>query len=374
MSIYLDYAASAPPRPEVLRSMWPYLTGAFANPAAQHEPAEEARGVLEAARQRLANHLGARPSEIIFTSGGTESDNTAVKGIALAQPRGQHVVVSAIEHPAVLESATWLQRFGYRVERLPVDATGQVSPAALEDTLREDTTLVSIQYASNEVGTVQDIPALAAVAQNYGVPFHTDAVQAAGDLPLQVDDLGVQAMSLAGHKLGTPKGIGALYLRRRTPCDPLIHGGGQQRGLRSGTENLAAAVGMVTGLELAQNESVDLRDLRDAFIHRVEAEIPGAQLTGHRHCRLPGHASFVFAGRSGESVLLDLQRYGIMCSAGSACAAGSQEPSPALIAMGYGADLAQTAVRFTFGAQTTPEQLDHTVDQLARLVIPTPNQ
>ncbi|PXA82244.1 cysteine desulfurase [Auritidibacter sp. NML120779] len=367
MSIYLDYAASAPPRPEVLRSMWPYLTGAFANPAAQHEPAEEARSLLDAARRRLADHLGARPAEIIFTSGGTESDNAAIKGIALAQPRGQHVVVSAIEHPAVLESATWLQRFGYRVDQLPVDPTGQVTPAALEATLREDTTLVSIQYASNEVGTVQDIPALAAVAEKYGVPFHTDAVQAAGDLPLKVDDLGVQAMSLAGHKLGTPKGIGALYLRRRTPYEPLIHGGGQQRGLRSGTENLAAAVGMVTGLELAQNESGHLAGLRDAFIHRVEAEIPGAELTGHRRSRLPGHASFVFAGRSGESVLLDLQRHGIICSSGSACAAGNHEPSPTLTAMGYPADLAQTAVRFTFGSQTTAEQLDHTVDQLARI-------
>lgn len=367
MNTYLDYAAAAPPRPEVLRSMWPYLTGAFANPAAQHEPGEEARSILEEARRRLAEHLGARPAEIVFTSGGTESDNAAIKGIALAQPRGRHILVSAIEHPAVLESAAWLQRFGYEVEHLPVDATGRVTPEVLEAALRQETTLVSIQYASNEVGTIQDISALAAVAEKYGVPFHTDAVQAAGDLPLQVDGLGVQAMSLAGHKLGTPKGIGALYVRRRTPFEPLIHGGGQQRGLRSGTENLAAAIGMVTALELAQGASGQLRELRDAFIQRVEAEVHGAKLTGHREHRLPGHASFVFAGRSGESVLLDLQRHGITCSSGSACAAGSSEPSPTLTAMGYRAELAQTAVRFTFGAETTAEELDHTVDQLSRL-------
>lgn len=367
MTAYLDYAASAPPRPEVLRTMWPYLTGAFANPAAQHEPGEEARAVLEEARRRLADILGARPAEIVFTSGGTEADNAATKGIALAQPRGRHILVSSIEHPAVLESAQWLERFGYEVELLPVDGSGRVTPKVLEEALREDTTLVSIQYASNEVGTVQDIPALSAVAQKYGAPFHTDAVQAAGELPLSVEALGVQAMSLAGHKIGTPKGIGALYVRRRTPFEPLIHGGGQQRGLRSGTENVAAAVGMATALQLAQSESGQLGGLRDAFITRVEEEVPGAELTGHREHRLPGHASFVFAGRSGESVLLDLQRHGITCSSGSACAAGSSDPSPTLIAMGYSPELTQTAVRFTFGAQTTAEELDRTVDQLSRL-------
>lgn len=366
--IYLDHAATAPPRREVLEAMWPYLTGMFANPASHHEPGKQARRALEEARSRVAEHLGARPSEIIFTSGGTESDNAAVKGIALADPRGRHILLSAVEHPAVMESARWLERFGFEVEHLPVDGDGVVSPAELSGVLRDDTSLVSVQYASNEVGTVQDIPALAGVAAERGVPFHTDAVQAAGSLSLDAEALGVQAMSLSGHKLGTPKGIGVLYLRRRTPFDPLVHGGGQQRGQRSGTENVAAAVGMAAALDLAtQEDLMALRRHRDLFISMVERAGPSAQLTGHRTRRLPGHASFVFEGRSGESVLLDLERHGISCSSGSACDAGSDAPSHALTMMGLSAELAQTAVRFTFGPQTDPSDLEHAAQRVAEL-------
>lgn len=365
---YLDHAATAPPRRAVLEAMWPYLTGAFANPASQHEPGEQARQALERARRRVAEHLDARPAEIIFTSGGTEADNAAVKGMALAAGSPRRVMVSAVEHPAVLDSARWLERFGYEIEVLPVDSTGLVSPEHLDAALsrsRADggAALLSIQYASNEVGTVQDIPALAGVAASHGVPFHTDAVQAAGQLPLNVNELGVQAMSLAGHKLGTPKGVGVLYLRRRTAFEPLIHGGGQQRGRRSGTENVAGAVGMAAALDLAAQEDVSaLAALRDEFIRRVEQGAPGPggaapQLTGHRSRRLPGHASFLMTGRSGESVLLDLQRRGISCSSGSACDAGSQDPSPTLLAMGLSPEEAQAAVRFTFGAETPQEGL-----------------
>lgn len=375
---YLDHAATAPPRREVLEAMWPYLTGTFANPASLHELGERARQALERARRRVAEHLGARPAEIIFTSGGTEADNAAVKGLALSSEHRRRVIVSAMEHPAVLDSARWLERFGYEYEILPVDAQGLVSPETLEAALLRcggpgGPALVSIQYASNEVGTVQDIPALAGVAAAHGVPFHTDAVQAAGQLPLAVEELGVQAMSLAGHKLGTPKGIGVLYLRRRTPFEPLIHGGGQQRGRRSGTENVAGAVGMAAALDLAAaQDSSGLALRRDEFVRQVEQSTGGpgrthAQLTGDRSRRLPGHASFIMSGRSGESVLLDLQRRGISCSSGSACDAERQDPSPALLAMGYSAEEAQAALRFTFDPQTSEEELLRTAEILAEL-------
>ncbi|GAA1817432.1 cysteine desulfurase family protein [Nesterenkonia flava] len=369
--MYLDYAATAPPRREVLAAMWPHLTGSFGNPASRHELGLAAERALEDARARVAAQLGARPTEIVFTSGGTESDNAAIKGIALASARGKHVLISAVEHSAVRESALWLTRFGYEVQTLPVDAEGLVSPADLRAALREDTALVSVQYASNEVGTVQDLAGLSAVARERDVPFHTDAVQAAAALSLDVTELGVHAMSLSGHKLGTPKGIGVLYLRRRTPFEALIHGGGQQRDLRSGTESPAAAVGMATALELAAAEREGLAGWerrRDEFIAAVEASVPGAQLSGHRLRRLPGHASFVFPARSGESVLLDLEREGILCSSGSACHAGSSEPSPVLTAMGYPAEQAQTAVRFTFGQETTAEELHQVAQALQQLL------
>ncbi|RLV56868.1 cysteine desulfurase [Aeromicrobium phragmitis] len=365
---YLDEAATAPVRREVLEAMWPYLTQQFANPASQHEPGQLAARALEDARARVAARLGARPGEIVFTSGGTEADNAAVKGIALAAPRGRHVLVSAVEHPAVLESAAWLTRWGFEVQRVPVDHDGVVSPQSLRDLIRPDTTLVSIQYANNEVGTVQDVAVLAEVAAEYDVPFHTDAVQAAGALDLDVERLGVQAMALAGHKIGTPKGVGVLYLRRRVPFEPLVHGGGQQRGRRSGTENVASAVGMAVALETCAEPGASsvLGARRDRFVADVLAAVPTAELTGHATRRLPGNASFVFPGRSGESILLDLERQGIYCSSGSACAAGEDEPSHVLTAMGYDAALAQTAVRFTFGAGVSDEELATTVSALEK--------
>jgi cysteine desulfurase len=363
--IYLDEAASAPPRREVLEAMWPYMTSSFANPASRHDPGLESEHAVEDARRRVAEYLGARPAEIVFTSGGTESDNAAVKGIALADPRGRHVLVSAIEHPAVLESTAWLGRMGFAVERITVEADGMVAPERLEEALRPDTTLVSVQAANGEIGTVQDIAALSAVTAAYGVPFHTDAVQAAGAMPLSVNDLGVQALSLAGHKLGTPKGVGVLYVHRRTPCEPLIHGGGQQRGRRSGTENTAGAVGMAVALESAvKADVVGWRRRRDVFIAAVEEAVPAARLTGHRTQRLPGHASFVIPGRSGESLLLDLQQQGVVCSSGSACAAGSSAPSPVLLALGISGDEAHSAVRFTFGDHLPEHALKQTVKAL----------
>lgn len=346
--------------------MWPYLGPEFGNPSSHHEVGESASRALEQARADVAAVLGARSSEVTFTSGGTESDNAAIKGIALAAPRGRHVIVSAVEHPAVLESAAFLGRLGFEITILDVDAQGTVQPATLAAALRDDTTLVSIQYANNEVGTIQPIAELAALAGARGARFHTDAVQAAGWLDLDVGRLGVQAMSISGHKLGAPKGIGVLYVHRRVPCEPLIHGGGQEGGRRSGTENVAAAVGMAAALRLCAADTAQVTARRDAFIADVLARVPDARLTGDAHHRLPGSASFVLPGTSGESVLLQLEARGIVCSSGSACAAGSDDPSHVLIAMGVEPEVAQTAVRFTFGRTTTHEDLATTAAELAK--------
>jgi len=363
--IYLDNAATTPVRREVLEAIWPLLTTGFGNPSSHHRVGEAAAAALADARATVAAVLGCRPAEVLFTSGGTESDNLAVKGIALAAPRGRHLIVSAIEHEAVLESCDYLHRLhGFTVTLLPVDAEGLVDPAELAGALTPDTTLVSMQYANNEVGTVQPITALAALARAHGVPFHTDAVQASGWLPLSVADLGVDALSISGHKLGAPQGTGALFLRRRVPLEPVQHGGGQERGNRSGTENLAGAVALATALRLAETERESnaprVAALRDRFIAVVLAAVPGARLTGHPLRRLPGTASFVFPGTGGEAVLLELEGHGIVCSSGSACAAGSDEPSPTLTAMGLPAEVAQTAVRFTLGSSTTAAELSET--------------
>lgn len=372
--LYLDNAATTPVRPEVLEAMWPYLTRTFGNPSSHHTVGEAAAGALREARRRVATVLGVRPGDVVFTSGGTEADNLAVKGITLAAlDRGRHVVISPIEHEAVAESVAYLTRFhGVEATVLPVDGTGLVDPAELAVALRPDTVLVSVMAANNEIGTVQDLSALGAVTRAAGVPFHTDAVQAAGWLPLGLDRLGVDALSLAGHKLGAPKGVGLLAVRGSLPLEPLLHGGGQERGRRSGTEQVAAAVGLATALELAERDRVEAVDrvsgLRDAFIARVLTEVPRARLTGHPERRLPGIASFVFPGTSGEAVLLELERRGVISSSGSACAAGSDEPSPVLLAIGIAPEVAQTAVRFSWTAAVTAAELDRTASAVVAAV------
>jgi cysteine desulfurase len=365
--IFLDAAATTPVRREVLDAMWPYLTGEFGNPSSHHTLGGAAAGALAGARRSVGAVLGCRPGEVTFTSGGTEADNLAVKGIALARqaadPQLNRVVVSAVEHPAVEESARYLERFhGFVVDVVPVDGQGRVTPAAFRAALRPETALASVMYANNEMGTVQPVAELGALARALGIPFHTDAVQAAGWLPLDTKALGVDAMSISGHKLGAPKGCGVLYVRGRTRMEPLIHGGGQERGRRSGTENVAGAVGLATALTLAQASQAEERRrvaaLRDRFISAVLTGVPGAILTGHPVERLPSVASFCFPGTSGESVLLELERRGVVCSSGSACAAGSEAPSPVLTALGLPPEVAQTAVRFSFGAAVTEADLE----------------
>ena len=360
--IFLDAAATTPVRREVLEAMWPYLTGDFGNPSSHHSLGESAAMALAGARTATAKALNCRPAEVTFTSGGTEADNLAVKGIALARQAADQalnrVVISAIEHPAVEESARYLERFhGFAVDTVPVDGFGQVTPDALAAVLRPETALVSVMYANNEVGTVQPIRELAALCREKGIPFHTDAVQAAGWLPLDTKFLGVDAMSISGHKLGAPKGNGALFVRSRTRVEPLLHGGGQERGRRSGTENVAGAVALATALALVRPGREHAEALRDDFIREVLAGVPGAQLTGHPAERLPSVASFCFPGTSGESVLLELERQGVVCSSGSACAAGSDAASPVLLAMGIPSEVAQTAVRFSFDASVTAAEL-----------------
>jgi len=374
--IYLDTAATTPVRREVLEAMWPFLTGEFGNASSQSALGRRAAAALKDARERVAVCLGCRASEIIFTSGGTEADNFAIKGIALANPRGRHVITSSIEHEAVLESCAYLEcHHGFDVTRLAVDHLGMVPEESFRDALRDDTTLATIMLANNEVGTVQPVATLAAASKLRGSAFHTDAVQAPGLLDVEVNTLGVDALSLSGHKLGAPKGFGCLYLRGRVQAEPLVHGGGQERGRRSGTENVAGAVGFALALELAtrtHNErAARLGRLRDQLIHGVLTAVPQAVLTGHATARLAANASFCFPGTSGESMLLQLEERGIVCSSGSACAAGRDEPSYVLLAMGYTPAVAQTAVRFSLSDAITEADVAtviHAVGQSYRAI------
>ena len=370
---YLDRAATTPVRREVLEAMWPYLTAVFGNPSSTHGVGDEAARGLTAARAAVAGVLGCRPAEVVFTTGGTEGANTAIKGIALAAPRGRHVVTSAIEHEAVLESCAYLARFhDFDVTVLPVGPDGRVDPAVLRAALRPDTTLVSIAHADNEIGTVQDVPALAAVAHEVGARFHTDAVQSAPWLPIGLGSLGVDALSLSGHKLGAPKGTGVLAVRSGVPLEPLLHGGGQERGRRSGTEDVAGAVAVATALGLAaetvRSGEGTATTVRDAVLDGVLAAVPGAFVTGSREHRLPGHASFCFPGVNGETVLLELEQRDVVSSSGSACAAGSTEASHVLTALGIPEDVARTALRLTFDAALTADDVPVVVGAVADAV------
>lgn len=368
-TLYFDHAATTPVRPEVLEAMLPHWTTGFGNPSSTHEIGERAARALADARARVAAILGMRAGDVVFTSGGTEGNNLAVKGIAVAAAlaRGaRHVVTTPIEHESVLESVAALTRLhGFEATLLDVDATGLLDPDAVAAGLRDDTALVTVGYANNEIGTVQDVAAVAAVTRARRIPLHLDAVQAAGWLPLA--GTGADAITIAGHKVGALPGVGALAVRGRIPIEPLLHGGGQERGRRSGTPDVAGAVGLATALELAETERVEsaerLTGLRDAFIARVLGAVPTARLTGHPVRRLPGTASFTFAGTSGEAVLLELERRGVVSSSGSACAAGNDEPSHVLVAAGIPPEIAQTSVRFTF-----PHDLREPLDAVADAV------
>jgi cysteine desulfurase len=373
VSLNLDHAAASPVSAAVIQAITTLLSATeSANPSSRHEPGERAARMLADARSAIAQELGCRPGEIVLTSGGTEADNLAIKGIALADPRGRHLVISPLEHEAVLESCDYLHRaHGFDVDVLEVDDEGRVDPATLAAAIRPDTTLVSIAYASNEIGTVQPISELAAVARAAGTRMHVDAVQAAPWFDVSPAALGVDAVSIAGHKLGTPTGFGALLVRAGVPLEPLLHGGGQERGRRAGTESLLGAVALAAAAAERPRwrlAAEAIRAARDILIDGILREVPGSILTGSREHRLPGHASFCFPGTAGEAVLVELGMGGIVCSSGSACAAGSDEPSPALLALGIAPDVAQTAVRFSFGAGFTNRDAERVVVEVAAAV------
>ena len=368
---YLDAAATSPLLPEAREAMIAALDADAANASSVHAAGHRARTIVEHARQQLAEVCGVRPSEVIFTSGGTEANNLAVIGLALANPRGRHLVTSAIEHPSVLESCAYLQRVhGFDVTEVAVNDRGMTDPSKIESALRPDTALVTVGLANGEVGTVQPVQEIARVSAAAGVLVHTDAVQVAATLPVSMSQGGwpgdqVQAITIASHKFGGPQGAGALLLRDGIALEPLLHGGGQEHGRRSGTENVVAIAGFAAAVTAHAHRigarALALASSRDALVERVLAEVPGAQLTGDETERLPGHASFTVPGVSGESLLVALDAAGIAASSGSACAAGNDEPSPVLLAMGVSPELAQTAIRFTLPEPMEPALRDRVV-------------
>jgi cysteine desulfurase len=372
--IYLDHAATTPVDPRVVEAMLPYFTEQWGNPSSVYEHGQRARRALDEARATVASALGAQPNEITFTSCGSESDNLAIKGVAMAlMDRGKHIITSKIEHHAVLHTCDWLeQRLGFSVTYLDVDSDGMVDLNGLQDAIRTDTTLVTIMLANNEIGTIQPMAEIARIAHERGLVVHTDAVQAGGALPLNVDVLGVDLLSLSGHKLYAPKGVGVLYARRGTRMVSQMQGGGQERGLRAGTENVAYAQGMAMALKLAREEMeprmAHAQGLRDQLIEGVLATIPGGQLTGHPTERMPNSASFVFEGTDGESMLLNLDEHGICASSGSACTAGSIEISHVLKALGLPDRLAQGSLRLTTGSQNTEEDIATLLEVLPDVV------
>lgn len=367
--VYLDHAATTPMHPAAIEAMTAVL-GTVGNASSLHAAGRAARRRMEESRELIAARLGARPSEVIFTAGGTESDNLAVKGIFWArrdaERRHRRIVTTAVEHHAVLDSVIWLtEHEGAEVTWLPTGADGSVSPVALRDALEghDDVALVSVMWANNEVGTIMPIAELAATAAAFGVPMHSDAVQAVGQLPVDFAASGLSAMSVAAHKFGGPPAVGALLLRRDVDCVPLLHGGGQERDIRSGTPDVAAAVGMAVAAQIAVDglevNSGRLRVLRDRLIDGVLAEIPDSHLNGARDLlRLPGNAHFSFAGCEGDALLMLLDANGIECSTGSACTAGVAQPSHVLIAMGADADTARGSLRLSLGHNSVDADVD----------------
>jgi cysteine desulfurase len=363
MPIYLDHAATTPPRREVLDAMLPVLAETWGNPSSTHAFGRRARVALDEARESVAHDLRADPREVIFTSGGTEAINLAIKGAAWAgKQRGHHLVTSAVEHEAVLHSMRYLEKFGFDVTVLPVDRYGRVDPDELSAAITDRTVLVSLQHANNEVGTVQPIAELVRRARvQRHVTVHVDAVQGAPWVDLDVPGLDVDLLSIAGHKLEGPKGIGALYVRRGTTLLTQQQGGSQERHRRAGTENVAGAVGLARALRLARDERPTVPErvhaMRDRLRDAVLA-VPGVELTGHPRDRIPGHLSVVVRGADGQSLVLALDLDGVACSSGSACASGSTEPSHVLTAMGYPPEEARGALRLTLGRTTTVDEIE----------------
>jgi cysteine desulfurase len=369
--VYLDHNASTPVHPEVVAAMAPYWTEVYGNPSSVHAFGRAARAAVDAAREQIAGFLGVTPEEIVFTSGGTESDNFALKGLAWARGRG-HIITSRIEHHAVLRTCQALEGQGFAVTYLPVDEYGQVSPDDVKRALRPDTIAISIMHANSEVGTLQPVAAIGALAREHGVPFHVDAVQTFGKVPIDVAAWGIDLLSFSGHKIYGPKGIAGLYIRRGSRMVAVQHGGEHERRRRAGTENVPGIVGLGKAVEIRAREMHDearrLTALRDRLWEAVRERIPEVRLNGHPTERLPGTANLAFRHVESESIVLGLDLKGVAVSAGSACTAGHVEPSHVLVAMGVPLDWAMGAVRFSLGRSTTTEDIDYVVECLEPLV------
>ena len=377
--VYLDHAGTTPMDPQVLEAMLPYFSRSYGNPSSLHTVGQEARYTLDEARDRVAAVLNCRSREVVFTGGGTEADNGAVYGVATAlQETGNHIVTSSVEHHAVLHTCQHLETMGFDVTYLPVDHYGMVQPEAVYQAITDRTTLVTIMYANNEIGTINPISQISQmVRQRAGelertIAFHTDAVQAAGFLDLDVARLGVDLLSLSGHKIYGPKGTGVLYIRRGTPILPLILGGGQERERRSGTENIPGIVGFSVALQAANERrgetTAHCMALRDRIIDHITNNIAGSRLNGHPTERLPNNVNFSFQGVEGEPILLGLDMAGIAASSGSACSSGSLEPSHVLLALGQSAELARGSLRLTLGKANTEHEIDYMLQKLTALV------
>ncbi len=371
--IYLDYAATTPTDPEVVKAMLPYFTDRFGNPSSIHSFGQEGKAAIEKARGKIASFLSAKQEEIIFTSGGTESDNFAIKGVAYAnQNKGNHIITSSIEHPAVIESCRFLEKIGFRVSYLPVNKDGLLDPKTVKKAITDKTILISIMHASNEIGTIQSITEIGKIAREKEISFHSDAVQTFGHLPINVDELNVDLLSISGHKICGPKGIGALYIRKGARVTSFMHGGEQERKRRASTENVPAIVGFGKAVEIAKEtmdeEAKKLTVLRDKLINGIFEKIERVQLNGHPTKRLPNNVNVSVESVEGESMLLNLDMEGIDASTGSACSSSSLKASHVLLALGLSHELAHSSLRFTLGRYTKEEDINLVLDVLPKIV------
>ena len=371
--IYLDYAATTPVHPEVVKAMSPYFQEIFGNPSSMHSCAQEAKAAVESARAKLAGFIGARPEEIVFTSGGTESDNFAVKGVAYAnEERGNHIITSAVEHHAVLEPCHFLEKRGFKVTYLPVDRYGMVDPDEVKKAITPKTILVSLMHASNEVGTIQPIAEIGKITRNAGIYLHSDAVQTFAHIPIDVNQLNIDLLSLSGHKLYGPKGVGAIFIRKGTKMVPFMHGGGQEEGRRGSTYNVPGIVGLGKAIEIAEKEMSEeaerLTRYRDHLIKSLQQKIEFIHLNGHPERRLPNNVSVGIDFVEGEASLMSLDFEGICVSTGSACSSESLEPSHVLTAMQIPAEQARCSLRFTLGKWTTEAEIERVLSVLPEIV------
>lgn len=371
--IYFDHAATTPVKPEVLEEMMPYFTNKFGNASTIYSIGRESKKAIEEAREKVAKALGAMPREIFFTGSGSEADNWAIKGVAYSnRSKGNHIITTVIEHHAVLHTCQYLESDGFEVTYLPVDENGLVSPEQVRKAIKPNTILITIMFANNEIGTIQPIAEIGKIAKEHNIYFHTDAVQAVGNIPINVNELNVDLLSLSAHKFYGPKGVGALYVRKGVKITNFLHGGAQERGRRASTENVPGIVGLGKAIELATNNieqyNKKLIELRDRTIEEITKKIPFVKLNGDRYKRLPGNVNFSFQFIEGESLLLMLDMKGIAASSGSACTSGSLDPSHVLLAIGLDHETAHGSLRITFGEENTHEDVDYLMEVLPMIV------